>query len=120
MSGNGLSSDPKTYKLKWDSHYHIRGGIAPGNGRALFFGAIGAAVSSFQFKDLSTGDKTKSIYVAPSLAFGVDYALSDKLALRTEVIFDLYEHGTGCAMMSDYEAELQNAVTIETGIGYSF
>ncbi len=123
VSGTGRPPPPElpnTYDMKWNAHLRLRAGVAPGQGNVHLFAAAGVAFANFSFTDGDTGEGSDATYVAPSVGGGAELKLSDSLTARMEAIYDLYSMGSGLVALDDYEARLQDTLTVRAGLSLDF
>lgn len=91
-SGSGPTQDVEDiedlfhYDANWNAHFRVRGGVPVG--RALFFIAGGLALADLDisYEQLVSG----GTFVGWTAGIGVDYAFTDKVIGRLELLYDDY------------------------------
>jgi outer membrane immunogenic protein len=78
-------------ELSWN--YHLRGRAGVAFDRLLPFVAVGFALTQYEV-DVIPGATTKEMLYGVSIGGGLDFALTDRIILRTEYLYDNYAEQT--------------------------
>lgn len=111
-------ADFTAFKAKWNSHLRARVGVPVG--KTLIFAAGGLAVTRLKVDDIDEGWGEASHTVTGfTIGGGVEHAVSDRLSVRAEYLFDNYAKKAGIIDGYPYTVE-PKAHTVRAAVAYRF
>ena len=87
-------NDFSAFKAKWNGHLRAKVGVPVG--KTLIFAAGGLALTHLQVDDVDEGwDEDCSTLTGFSIGGGVEHAVSDRMSMRAEYLYDKYGKKAG-------------------------